>query len=179
VAELEVGGKVDFNKSLDCYQARQGEFRVLDVPPMQYLMVDGKGDPNAAQEYAEALQAHYPVAYAIKFTSKRELGRDHVVSPLEALWWAPDMSEFISARDKSQWHWTTMLMVPDWIGPDVVDAAIAAAAAKKHLASLEKVRPRRSTSGGVFRRFTSGRTTTKPPYWQNCITSLSRTPAFG
>jgi hypothetical protein len=113
VAERDAGGKVDFKKSLDCYQARQGEFRLLDVLPMHYLMVDGKGDPNTAQEYAEALQALYPVAYSTNFTSKRELRRDYVVRPLEALWWAPDMAVFTSARDKSQWHWTTMLMVPD------------------------------------------------------------------
>src|SRR5690606_13082573 len=132
--------KVDVKKSLDSYQARPGEFRVLDVPPMQYLMVDGKGDPNTAPEYAQALEALYPVAYTIKFSSKRELGRDYVVPPLEALWWAPDMSVFTSARDKSKWHWTAMLMVPDWIGVDVVDASVDAVAAKKRPTRLDDVR---------------------------------------
>lgn len=140
MAEREAPGKVDFKKSLDCYQARQGEFRVLDVPPMQYLMVDGKGDPNTAPEYAQALEALYPVTYMVKFSSKRELGRDYVVPPLEALWWAPDMSVFTSARDKSKWHWTAMLMVPDWIGADVVAAAMAAVAAKKRPSRLDDVR---------------------------------------
>lgn len=50
MAERDAGGKVDFKKTLDCYQARQGQFRFLDVPPMQYLMVDGNGDPNTAQD---------------------------------------------------------------------------------------------------------------------------------
>ena len=101
--------KVDFKQSLDSYQARHREFRVLEVPPLDYLMVDGHGDPNTAPEYADAIGTLYPVAYAIKFASKRQLGRDYVVPPLEALWWAPDMAAFTTARDKSRWDWTVMI----------------------------------------------------------------------
>ncbi len=132
--------KVDFKKSLDSYRAKRGEFRVLDLPSMQYLMVDGHGDPNTAPEYADAIGALYPVAYAIKFASKGELGRDYVVPPLEALWWATDLAAFTTARDKTQWDWTAMLMVPDWIAADLVEAAIARTAAKSHPAALDRVR---------------------------------------
>lgn len=103
-------------------------------------MVDGHGDPNTAQEYADALAALYPVAYKLKFASKQELGQDYVVPPLEALWWASDMEAFTSARDKAQWDWTLMLMVPDWITPQMLDAALAKAAAKDRPVSLEKLR---------------------------------------
>ena len=106
---------MDFKKSHDAYRARSGEFRVIDVPSMQYLMVDGRGDPNTSTEYADALAALFPVAYRLKFASRRELERDYVVPPLEALWWAADMTSFTSARDKSQWFWTAMIMAPDWI----------------------------------------------------------------
>lgn len=139
--------KVDFKKSLDSYQARHHEFRVLDVPSLHYLTVDGHGDPNTASEYADALAALYPVAYAIKFASKLELGRDYVVPPLEALWWASDMDLFTSARDKSRWDWTAMLMVPDWITSEMVDDAIAKTAAKKPSASLDRVRLTRLDEG--------------------------------
>lgn len=108
--------KVDFKKTLPSYRARQGRFDVIDVPPMRYLTIDGHGDPNTSPEYTAALEALYPLAYKLKFASKRELGRDYVVPPLEGLWWADDMSAFTTARDKSQWHWTMMLMVPEWIG---------------------------------------------------------------
>jgi hypothetical protein len=90
--------KADFKKTLDVYQARQHEFRIVDVPPLQYLMVDGHGDPNTAKEYADAISALYPVAYRLKFASKQD-GRDFVVMPLEAVWWATDMDVFTSARD--------------------------------------------------------------------------------
>lgn len=139
--------KVDFKKSLDSYQARHHEFRVLDVPSLQYLMVDGHGDPNTAPEYAEAVGALYPVAYTIKFASKRDLGRDYVVPPLEALWWADDMDAFTTARDKSRWDWTAMIMVPDWITADLFDDAVATSAAKRRPPGLDRVRLERLDEG--------------------------------
>jgi hypothetical protein len=132
--------KVDFKKSHDAYRARSGEFRVVDVPSMQYLMVDGHGDPNTSKDYADALAALYPVAYKLKFASKRDLERDYVVPPLEALWWAADMAAFTSARDKSQWCWTAMIMTPGWITAQLFDDALTAVAAKDRLVSLDDVR---------------------------------------
>jgi hypothetical protein len=131
--------KTDLKKTIDGYRARRGEFRILEMPPLPYLMVDGHGDPNTAPEYADALAALYPVAYKLKFASKKD-GRDYVVPPLEALWWAEDMDAFTRARDKSQWDWTAMIMTPDWITGSMVEAAIESVAAKDRPTSLDKVR---------------------------------------
>ena len=131
--------KIDLKKTLDGYRARRGEFRVLEMPPLPYLMVDGHGDPNTAQEYADALAALYPVAYTLKFASKDE-GRDYVVPPLEALWWAEDMDAFTRTRDKSQWDWTAMILTPDWITEQMFEEAVAKVAAKDRPASLDRVR---------------------------------------
>ena len=122
--------KIDFKKSLDAYQARKGKFRLLDVPEQHYLMVDGHGDPNASPAFAEAIETLYPVAYALKFASKNDLGRDYVVPPLEGLWWADDMASFTTERDKTRWSWTLMFLVPEWLGAADVDAACAGARAK-------------------------------------------------
>ncbi|MEV5002185.1 GyrI-like domain-containing protein [Nocardioides sp. LML1-1-1.1] len=103
-------------------------------------MVDGQGDPNTAPEYADALAALYPVAYTLKFASKRELDRDYVVPPLEALWWSDDMATFTTARDKSRWSWTAMLMVPDWVPAAAYDEALAQVARKGAPAALDEVR---------------------------------------
>ncbi len=138
--------KVDFKKTLDSYRARRGEFWILEVPAMQYLMVDGKGDPNTSQEYADALAALYPVAYRLMFASKRELDRDYVVPPLEALWWATDMTAF-STGDKSRWLWTAMIMTPDWVTPAMLDDALAAVAVKDRPDALDKVRLERLEEG--------------------------------
>lgn len=137
----EGAAKVDFKRVLPGYSARRGRIDDLVLPAAQYLAVDGVGDPNRAQAYREALEAVYPVAYALKFWSKRELGRDYVVPPLEALWWADDYAAFTSARDKSAWSWTVLLYVPEWLGAAEVDAAIAAVRAKSGGgAALELVR---------------------------------------
>lgn len=132
--------KVDLKKSLDSYRARPGQFQILDVPMRQYVMVDGHGDPNTSSAYADAVGALYPVAYALKFASKRELDRDYVVPPLEALWWAEDMVAFTTRRDKSQWSWTTMILVPDWIAAEMVADAIGTVAATKRPAGIDGVR---------------------------------------
>lgn len=139
-AEPEPTPKVDLKKELDSYRARSGELRLVDVPPQSYLMIDGHGDPNTAPAYADALAALYPVAYALKFASRRALGRDFVVMPLEALWWADDMTAFTSARDKARWDWTVMILQPEWITPVLLDDARATAAAKGGSPALDEIR---------------------------------------
>ncbi|MET0827891.1 MAG: GyrI-like domain-containing protein [Microbacterium sp.] len=119
--------KTDLKKEIAAYRARQGVFDLVDVPPLRYLMIDGHGDPNG-QEYSDAVSTLFPVAYRLKFMSKKELGRDYVVMPLEALWWSQDMASFTSDRDKSLWDWTAMILVPDWITDDLFQRALAATA---------------------------------------------------
>jgi hypothetical protein len=132
--------KIDFKKSLDAYQARSGRFRIVDVPDMQYLMIDGHGDPNTSPAFTAAIEALYPIAYKLKFASKGDLGRDYVVPPLEGLWWAEDMDVFTTERDKSRWDWTLMLMVPDWIDHTMFTSAVEQARARNQPARLDDVR---------------------------------------
>ncbi len=113
--------KTDVKKT-DPYRARVGEFRLLDLPPQRYLMVDGSGDPNTAPAYADALAALYPVAYRLKFAAKAA-GHDYVVPPLEALWEADDPEVFTVRRDKDRWSWTVMLLVPDVVDDALVEDA--------------------------------------------------------
>lgn len=53
--------KVDFKKTLDCYQAKRSELKIVNVPKMQYLMIDGHGDPNSSNEFKDAIVALQPV----------------------------------------------------------------------------------------------------------------------
>lgn len=132
--------KVDLKRTLDAYRAPRGRFRVLDVPDLRYLMVDGRGDPNRSPAFTAAIETLYPVAYALKFASKRELDRDYVVPPLEGLWWSDDLEVFTVARDRSRWEWTLMILVPDWLDADRVDAAVAQVAAKGAPPRLDDLR---------------------------------------
>jgi hypothetical protein len=122
--------KADFIKTLPSYRAKAGKFEILDVPTLQYLMIDGHGDPNAGGPFAEAVSALFSVGYKLKFTSKNELGRDYRVMPLEGLWSSADPSTFTTALNKSTWDWTLLMMVPDWITGELFAAAQVAAAPK-------------------------------------------------
>jgi hypothetical protein len=132
--------KIDFKKALKLlYQPPAGRFVLIEVPPMTYFMVDGAGDPNTASAYAEAVEALYAASYTLKFMAKKELGRDYVVPPLDGLWWADDMSTFIS-RQKDKWSWTMMIMIPDFVDAGMAKRAIAAASGKKALPALSELR---------------------------------------
>jgi hypothetical protein len=62
--------KIDFKKDLDAYRAGRGQIRIVDVPDLRYLMIDGRGNPNTSPAFAEAVASLYPVAYTLKFASK-------------------------------------------------------------------------------------------------------------
>jgi hypothetical protein len=122
--------KVDFKKSMkDLYLPSANEVVLVEVPEMQFLMIDGMGSPGDSQEYLDALAALYPVAFKTKFLSKAK-GKDYVVPPLEGLWWADNMEDFTEGnRDK--WKWTMMIMQPEWITQEMVDEAIEITEKKK------------------------------------------------
>lgn len=121
--------KIDFKKSLKhLYAPSSKEFIVVEVPPMQYLMVDGLGAPDG-DAYSQAVEWLFAVSYPIKFMSKLELGRDYVVPPLEGLWWADDMDVF-TTDERDRWQWTMMIMQPDWISEPTYEAARAKAVDK-------------------------------------------------
>jgi len=132
--------KVDFKKTLKHLYNPPPKFALVEVPPMQFVMIDGHGDPNTSQSYQDAVEALYAVAYKIKFISKKELGQDYAVPPLEGLWWAKDMEAFTTSLDKSQWDWTMMIMTPDWISPAVFDEAVSQVRSSKNPIALDLVR---------------------------------------
>lgn len=132
--------KIDLRRSIPSYSARKGRFDVVDVPPLRYLAVDGVGDPNSARSYSDAVSTIFPVAYALKFFSRRELGLDYTVMPLEALWWADDMDAFTAARDKARWSWTVLNLVPEWITEDHLAGVRAQVAAKGSAPALDLLR---------------------------------------
>jgi hypothetical protein len=132
---------LDFKKELKhLYRPSAKVFQIVDVPPMNFLMLDGHGDPNTARAYQDAVEALYGVAYKLKFMSKKEKGMDYVIPPLEGLWWAADMETFTAQRDKSAWDWTMMIMQPEWIGRAMVDEAVRQVDKAKGLPALAKLR---------------------------------------
>src|SRR5437868_6418453 len=117
--------KIDLKKAMkNLFTARLNEFALIDVPALKFLKTDGYGDPTTASIYPRTIEWLYSTAYGAKFLAKSAMTRDFVVAPLEGLWWADDPDAF-AARRKSEWHWTMMIMIPDFIDQAMFERAVA------------------------------------------------------
>ena len=131
--------KVDLKKSLKhLYNPSAKEISFVDIPRMNFVMIDGSGDPNKAKEYQEAVEILYSISYTLKFTVKKEQEIDYAVMPLEGLWWADDMSLFTSSKDI--WKWTAMIMQPEYVNRSLFDIAVREVEKKKKLPALSRAR---------------------------------------
>lgn len=133
--------KIDLKKEMKhLYQATAREVVQVEVPPLNYLLVDGEGDPNTSQEYAHAVEALFSASYTAKFMVKKgPQALDYSVMPLEGLWWADDMSAFVT-NDKAKWKWTMMILQPSFVGNEIINAAIAEVRKKKNLPGVDRLR---------------------------------------
>jgi hypothetical protein len=132
--------KIDLKKTLkNLYSPSAKAYSIVEVPPMNFIMIDGQGNPNTSPEYAEAMQALYTSAYTLKFKVKKELGVDYPVMASEGLWWMDDMREFSASR-KDDWKWTMMIMQPDIITQALFSQAVAEATVKKGYPGLSRLR---------------------------------------
>lgn len=133
--------KIDLKKVLkDLYQPSAKNITTVDVPSLTYLMIDGKGNPNTALEYREAVEALFATAYTLKFMIKKSaLALDYVVMPLQGLWWTPDMADF-SVENKDAWLWTMMILQPEEVDQALFEEGVNQTAKKKELPALPKLR---------------------------------------
>ena len=142
--------KLDFKKELPkTYNPKNIEWELVSVPKMQFLMIDGRGDPNTAPSYREAVEVLYSLAYTLKFVSKKMLGKDYTVPPLEGLWPADDKSVFQTAQ-KDKYQWTMMIMQPEWITTEMVAEATKAVRKKKNPPALDKIKFEPYLEGGAL-----------------------------
>ncbi len=129
------------------YQASAKNVVRVEVPTLNYIMVDGEGDPNTSPAYAQAVEALFSVAYTTKFMVKQGAqALDYAVMPLEGLWWADDMSAF-SANDRSKWKWSMMIMQPPFVTDEGLATAISEVRKKKSLPAIDRVRISAFTEG--------------------------------
>jgi hypothetical protein len=133
--------KTDLRASLKhLYTASQKTPTVVDVPALNFLMVDGQGDPNTADEFHQAIEALYGMSYTLKFAIKKsDPDKDYKVMGLEGLWWMDDMSQF-DMHNKDLWKWTAMIAQPPVVTAKRVETARKELAERKNPAGLAKVR---------------------------------------
>ena len=122
--------KLDLRKQYkSLYSPTSKDFSLIEIPALQYLMIDGHGDPAVARDYIDAVQTLYSLSYMLKFHIKKTQGMDYTVMGLEGLWWMPDMREF-SLERRADWDWTMMILQPEFVTPGLIEEAKNLAAAK-------------------------------------------------
>jgi len=113
---------------------------------MQFIAIDGSGDPNTSEEYAAAVEVIYALSYAVKMGNKGIL--EYVVAPLEGFWEAG--SGFRGGApivDKSKFIWTMLIRQPAFVDSEIFEAARLQAAKKKPTLGLSKARLETITEG--------------------------------
>jgi len=146
---------VDYKKTERRFYLPKTTPEIIDVPEMLFLMIDGQGDPNTSAQYAAALEILYGLSYSIKMSKKggsQPSGYfDYVVPPLEGLWSLDDGGVFTGAgaaiQDKGKLVWTSMIRQPEFVTPEVFEAAKLTLARKKPGIDLSVVRLERFTEG--------------------------------
>lgn len=140
--------KIDFKKKFATfYNVPLSKINIVTIPEMQFLAIDGKGDPNKSKEFQEAVEALYSVSYTLKFMIKKgSMAIDYGVLPLEGQWYMDNMNDFCEER-KDEWKWTLMIMQPDFVTKSLIEAAMQQASSKKTLPALTKTKFEKSTEG--------------------------------
>ena len=131
--------KVDFKKELKhLYNPSRKVFSIVDVPSMNFVMIDGHGDPNTAPEYQQAVEALYAVAYGLKFMIKQEQGIDYGVLPLEGLWWVEGDTPALEIP-RNEWRWKLLIRMPEFITKELMFSVQPEVAKKKKNELVQKI----------------------------------------
>jgi len=142
----------DFKKEYKELYQPGNKPNIIDVPKMRFIMVEGKGDPNTSGFYKKAVEVLYGLSYSIKMSKKSGTQPrgyfDYVVPPLEGLWWFDEETfdgSVIGRKD--EFNWVMMIRQPDFVTPEVFEAARLALSGKK---------PELDTSMARLEDFTEG-----------------------
>jgi hypothetical protein len=135
--------KLDFKKQNKDLYAPKNEPSIIEVPRMNFIMVDGQGNPNDTDgEYNQAVELLYALSYTIKMSNKNssaEESCDYVVAPLEGLWWLEDQADR-NFTQKDNFYWTSMIRQPEFVTDEMFTQAKAAVQKKKTNLDVTKAR---------------------------------------
>lgn len=110
----------------ELYNAKKGIFRIVDVPLLRVMAINGEGDKTGPR-YKESVSALYNIAYSIRFMPKKghevEGFIDFTVPALEVLWSMKNGRE-VDMKNKYQLAWEMFVVVPGFVTQAVVDIAI-------------------------------------------------------
>ncbi len=134
------------------YQPSAKAPTLVQVPPANYLMIDGAGSPNNNPRFQAAIETLFPLAYSLKFAVRKEKNIDYGVMPLEGLYWGtPKEMTHFTEEDKKAWSWTLMILQPLWVTKDLFAAQRMEVKRKKKPPLIDEIR---------FELFDEGQVTT-------------------
>ncbi|MCD7804778.1 MAG: GyrI-like domain-containing protein [Oscillospiraceae bacterium] len=127
----------DFKKEYKELYMPKNKPEIVTVPKANYIAVRGKGNPNEEDgEYKQSIGILYSVAYTLKMSYKTDYKiegfYEYVVPPLEGFWWQKGL-EGIDYRRKEEFHWISIIRLPDFITQKDFDWAVETATKKKKL----------------------------------------------
>jgi len=130
--------KLDYKKEYKDLYMPKGKPAVIEVPPIPFITVLGKGNPNEENgEYQKAVELLYAISYTIKMSKNGEhipIGYfEYVVPPLEGQWWIPKGNADTDYTKKSDFCWVSMIRQPDFVTEDVFKWACKEVEKKKKL----------------------------------------------
>jgi hypothetical protein len=131
--------KLDLKKDLKAlYSASAQKATLIDVPRLNFLMVDGEGEPGGTPAFQEAIGLLYSTSYTLKFASKKaDPERDWAVMPLEGLWMI----------DGPRWSWRLMIAQPGFVTVAEVKRALTGLAKTKGTDAYSKLRLEKLAEG--------------------------------
>ncbi len=139
--------KLDYKKEYKDLYLPPKKPVIVDVPLMNFVMVDGEGAPEG-EEYGAALSALYSISFTIKMSKMSGKAPDgyfeYVTPPLEGLWGGQKDFD-INKRD--EWEWTSMIRLPEFVTEEVFNWAVDTVKVKK---------PEVDVSKAVFAGFKEG-----------------------
>lgn len=125
----------DYKKEYPEFYLPKNKPQIVTLPPMNFVAVRGKGDPNQPEgPYQRAIAALYGISFTIKMSPKGSRAIPgyfaYVVPPLEGLWWMEGMAGIDYGR-KAEFEWISMIRLPEFVTKADFDWACAEAARKK------------------------------------------------
>ena len=142
--------KLDYKKEYKNLYLPKQIPTLVDVPTMNFIMVNGYGNPNDPDgEYSQAVEVLYGLSYAIKMSPRNGYEPkgffDYVVPPLEGLWWLEhDNMDF---TQKNKYCWISMIRQPEFVTKEVFQWACE---------ELKRKKPQLDTRGAYLEAYTEG-----------------------
>lgn len=124
---------------------------LVDIPTMNFFVVDGKGNPNTLPDFQETMNLLYSLSYAVKMSPKAGYMIDnyseYTIYPLEGVWDLDEEGRKLDVLDKDHFVYSIMIRQPDFVTKKVATEIIERAKKKKPELNYNKVRYESITEG--------------------------------